>query len=74
MERARIGERRGAYRVLVGNPEGKRPLVRPRRRWEDNINIDLQEVGFWGMNWIEVAQDGDIWWALVNAVTSLRFP
>ena len=74
MERARIGERRGAYRVLVGNPEGKRPLVRPRHRWEDNINIDLQEVGFWGMNWIEVAQDGDIWWALVNAVTSLRFP
>ena len=56
---ARMGERRGAYRVLVGKPEGKRPLGRPRRRWEDNIKIDLQEVGCEGMDWIDLAQDGD---------------
>ena len=66
-------EGRGVYRVLVGKPEGKRPLGRPRRRWEDNIKMDLQEVG-WGMEWIELAQDRDRWWALVNAVINFRFP
>ena len=54
---ARMGERRGVYRVLVENPEGKRPLGRPRRRWEDNIKMDLQEVGCGGMDWIELTQD-----------------
>ena len=58
------------YRVLVGKP----PLARPRCRWEDNIKIDLQEVGFGGMDWIEVAQDRDRWHALVNAVMKLRVP
>jgi hypothetical protein len=66
---ARVGER-----ILVGKPEGKRPLGRPRRRWEDNINTDLQEVVFWGMDWIELAQDMDRWRALVNAVMNLRVP
>jgi len=56
---ARTGERRGVYRVLVGKHEGKRPLGRPRRRWEDNIKMDLQEVGCVGMDWIELAQDRD---------------
>jgi len=68
------GGRRGVYRVLVGKPEGKRPLGRLRRRWEDNIKMDLQEVGCGAMAWIEVAQDGDRWRALVNAVMNLRFP
>jgi hypothetical protein len=54
------GEKRGAYRILVGRPEGRRPLGRPRRRWEDNIKMDLHDVG-WGMNWIELAQDRDRW-------------
>jgi hypothetical protein len=54
-----IGERRGEYRVLVGKIEGKRPRGRPRRRWEDNIKMDLQEVGWVGMDWIDLAQDGD---------------
>ena len=58
---ARIGARRGVYRVLVGKPEGKRPPGRPRRRWEDNINRDLQEVGCGDMDWIELAQDRDRW-------------
>jgi len=71
---ARMGERRGVYRVLVGKPEGKRPLGRPRRRWEDNIKMDLQEVGCECMDWIELAQDRDRWRALVNAVMNLRIP
>jgi hypothetical protein len=62
---------RGVLRVLVGRPEGKRPLGRPRRRWEDNINMDLQEVGCGGMDWISLAQDRDRWRALVNAVMNL---
>jgi hypothetical protein len=57
----------------VGTPEGRRPLGKPRRRWEDNIKMDLQGVG-WGMNWIELAQDTDRWRALVNAVMNLRVP
>ena len=61
------GERRGLYGVLVGKTEGKTPLRRPRHRWEDNIKMDLQEVGCRGMDWIEVAQDRDRWRALVNA-------
>ena len=69
---ARMGERRGVYRVLVGNPEGKGPLGRPRCRWEDNIKMDLQEVGCEGMDWIELVQDRDRWRALVNAVMNLR--
>ena len=62
------------YRVLVGRPEGKRPLGRPRRRWEDNIKMDLQEVGHGGTDWIELAPDRDRWLALVNGVMSLRVP
>jgi hypothetical protein len=63
-----MGEGRGVYRILVGKPEGKRPLGRPRFRWEDNIKMDLQEVGCGGMDWIELAQDRDRWRVLVNAV------
>jgi hypothetical protein len=64
------------YRVLVGKPEGKRPLGRPRRRWEDNthIRIDLHEVGCGGIGWIGLAQDRDRWWAFVNAAMNLCFP
>jgi len=68
---ARMGERRGIYRVLVGKPEGKRPLGRPRRRWEDNIKMDLREVGCGGLDWIELAEDRDRWPALVNVVMNL---
>ena len=64
----------GVYRVLVGKPEGKRPLVRPRRRWEDNIKIDLQEMESGDMDWIELAQDMDRWRALVDVVMNLRVP
>jgi hypothetical protein len=67
-------EGRGAYRILVGRPEGRRPLERPRRRWEDNITMDLQEVGWGGMDWIDMAQDRDRWQALVNAVMNLWVP
>ena len=69
-----MGEKRGVYRVLVGKPEGKRPLGRPRRRWEDNIKMDIQEVGCKGVDWIELAQDMDRWRALVNAVMNFRVP
>jgi len=62
------------YRVLVGKHEGRRPLGRPRRRWEDNIKMDLQEVECGGMDWIDVAQERDRWWALVNGVTNLGVP
>jgi hypothetical protein len=68
---ARMGEKRGAYRILVGKPEGRQSLGRPRRRWEDNIKMDLEEVG-WGMDWLELAQDTDRWRAVVNAVMKLR--
>ena len=68
---ARMGERRGVYRVLVGKPEGNRPLGRPRRRWEDNIKMDLQEVGCRDMDWIKLAQDRNRWRALLTAVMNL---
>ena len=68
------GERKDIYRVLVGKPEGKIPFGRPRRRWKNNIKMDLQEVGCGGMDWIELAQDRDRWLALVNAVMNLRVP
>jgi len=68
---ARMGEGRGVYRILVRKPERKRPMGRPRRRWEDNIKMDLQEVGCGGMGWIELAQDRDRWQALVNALMNL---
>jgi len=71
---ARMSERRGIYRVLVGKPEGRRLLGRPRRRWEDNIKMNLQEVGCEGMDWIKLVQDRDRWQALVNAVMKLRVP
>jgi hypothetical protein len=69
-----MGERRGVYRVLVGQPEGKRPLGRRRRRWKGNIKMDLQEVGFEGVDWIELSQDRDRWRTLLTAVMNLRFP
>jgi len=71
---ARVGKGRGMYRVMVGKPEGKRPLGRPRHRWEDNIKMDLQKVGCGGMDWIELTQDRDRWRVLVNAVMNLRVP
>jgi len=69
-----MGERRGVYVILVGKPEGKRPLGRPRHRWEDNIKMDLKEVGCGGIDWIDLAHDRDRWWALVNVVMSLHVP
>ena len=69
-----MGERRGAYRVLMGKPEGKRHLGRPRLRWEDNIKMDLQEVECGGMDWIDLAQDRDRWRALVSTVMNFRVP
>jgi hypothetical protein len=71
---ARMGEGRGAYRVLVRRPEERRQLGRPRGRWEDKIKMDLQEVGWGGMDWIDMAQDRDRWRAVVNAVMNLRVP
>jgi len=71
---ARTGEERGMYRVLVGKPEGKRPLGRPRRRWMDGIRMDLQEVGCGYMDWIGLAHDRDRWCTLVSAVMNLRVP
>ena len=71
---ARIGERRGVYGVLVGKPEGKRPLGTHRRRWEDNIKMDLQEVGCGGMDWIKLVQDRYRWRALAIVVMNLRVP
>ena len=71
---AHMADRRGVCWVMVGKPEGMRPLGRPRRRWENNIKMNLQEVGCGDMNWIDLAQDRDRWRALVNAVMSLRIP
>ena len=70
----RTGEGRGVHRVLVGKLDGKRPLGRPRRRWEDNIKMDLQEVGGGCGDWMELAQDRDRWRALVSTVMNLRVP
>jgi hypothetical protein len=71
---ARVGEGRGVYRVLVGRPEGKRPLGRPRRRWEDNIKLDLRKIGIDGANWTQLAQDRVQWRACVNTVMNFRVP
>jgi hypothetical protein len=71
---ARMGEKRNGYRILVGKPEGKRPLGRPRRKWVDNIEMDLREIGWDGMDWIDLTQDRDQWTALVNTVMNLRVP
>jgi hypothetical protein len=70
----RLGEVRGAYNILVGKPEGRRPLGRPRRRWEDNIKMDLREIRFGDVDWIHWARDRDRWRALVNTVMNLRVP
>jgi hypothetical protein len=71
---ARMGEGRDVHRVLVGKSEGKRPMGRPRRRWEDNIKMDPQEVGLGCGDWMERAQDRDSWWALVSTVMNFRVP
>ena len=71
---ARMGEERGVHRVLVGKPEGKRPLGKPRRRWEDNIKMDLQEVGDGRADWMKLAQDRYRWRALVGTVRDFRVP
>jgi hypothetical protein len=71
---ARMGEKRNAFRIFVGNPEGKRTLGRPRRRWVNNIKIDLREIGGDGGDWIDLSQDRDQSRALVRAVMNLRFP
>jgi hypothetical protein len=70
---ARIGAKRNAYSILVGKPEGKRPLGRPRRRWVDNIKMDLREIGWDGVDWIDVAQGRDQWRALVNTENAGKF-
>jgi hypothetical protein len=69
-----MGKKRNAYRILVGKPEGKIPLGKPRCRWVDNIKIDLRETGWDGVDWIDLAQDRDQWRALVNTVMNLRVP
>ena len=71
---ARMGDRRGAYKVLVGKHEENRPLGRPRRRWQDNVKMGLQEVSWEGMDWIDLAQDRNRWRAIVNAEMNLRVP
>jgi hypothetical protein len=71
---ARMGEKRKAYRILVRKPEGKRPLGRPTRRWVDTIKMGLREIGWDGVDWIDLAQDRDQWSALVNTVMNLRVP
>jgi hypothetical protein len=71
---ARMGEKRNAYRTLVGKPEGKRPLGRPRRRWVDSIKMDLREIGWDGVDWIAMTQDRGQWRDLVNTVLNLRVP
>jgi hypothetical protein len=71
---AHMGEGSGIYRVLVRRPKGKRPLGRPRHRWEDNIKMDLREIRVDGANWIQLAQDMVQWWAFVNMVMNLRVP
>jgi hypothetical protein len=71
---AGMGEKRNAYRLLMGKPEGRRPLGRPRRKWSDNIRMDLVEVGWGEVDWIGLAQDRDRWRALVNSVLNLRVP
>ena len=70
----RMGQVRGVYRVLVGKTEGKRPLGKPTRRWEDNIKVDLPEVGGDYGDWMELAQDRERWWALVSTVMTIRVP
>jgi hypothetical protein len=69
-----MGEKRNGYRILVGKPEGNRPLGRPRCRWEDNIRMELRDIGWGGMGWIDLAQDREQWRALVNTVMNLRGP
>jgi hypothetical protein len=71
---AHIGEKRSAYRILVGKPEGMRPLGRPRCRWEDNIRMDNREIGWGSMDWIDLAQDRDQWRVLVNMVRNFQVP
>jgi hypothetical protein len=71
---AHMEEKGKAYRILIGKPEGKRPLVRPRRRWEDNIKMDLREIGWGGVDWIDLALDRGQWRILMNTVMNLRVP
>jgi hypothetical protein len=71
---SRMGEKKNTHKILVGKPEGKRPLGRPRRRWVDNIKMDLREIGWDGVDWMDMVQDRDQWKALVNTVLNLRVP